>query len=94
MVALPDALAEAILEHLDSTKSYGVVTTHYSNLKNLASRKNGIQNGAMATGLAINVLKSPVIALGSAVFGPWSAITSSILASRWQKSVSCCETAE
>lgn len=47
----------------------------------------GIQNGGMATGLAINVLKSPLIALGSAVFGPWSAITSSVLASRWQKSV-------
>lgn len=44
----------------------------------------GIQNGGMATGLAINVLKSPVIALGSAVFGPWSAITSSVLASHWQ----------
>ncbi len=45
----------------------------------------GIQNGGMATGLAINVLKSPVVALGSAVFGPWSAITSSILASHWQR---------
>jgi DNA mismatch repair protein MutS2 len=41
-------IAEAILEHLDSTKSYGLVTTHYSNLKDLAARKNGIQNGAMS----------------------------------------------
>jgi len=48
----------------------------------------GIQNGGMATGLAINVLKSPFVALGSAVFGPWSAITSSVLASRWQRSTS------
>lgn len=47
----------------------------------------GIQNGGMATGLAIDVLRSPVMALGSAVFGPWSAITSSILASRWKRSV-------
>lgn len=46
----------------------------------------GIQNGGMATGLAINVLKSPVIALGSAVFGPWSAISSSMLASYWNRS--------
>lgn len=46
----------------------------------------GIQNGGLATGLAINVLQSPVIALGSAVFGPWSAITSSLLASYWKQS--------
>ncbi|QDU13808.1 Sodium Bile acid symporter family protein [Gimesia maris] len=45
----------------------------------------GIQNGGMATGLAVNVLKNPVIALGSAVFGPWSAITSSLLASYWKR---------
>lgn len=45
----------------------------------------GIQNGGMATGLAIHVLHSPMMALGSAVFGPWSAVTSSLLASYWQK---------
>ncbi|MDZ7618109.1 MAG: bile acid:sodium symporter family protein [Patescibacteria group bacterium] len=48
----------------------------------------GIQNGGMATGLALNVLKSPAAALGSAVFGPWSAVTSSVLASYWRRSVS------
>ncbi len=46
----------------------------------------GIQNGGMATSLAFNVLKSPVAALGSAVFGPWSAVTSSVLASWWRRS--------
>ena len=45
----------------------------------------GIQNGGMATGLAFNVLQSPAAALGAAVFGPWSAITSSALASWWRK---------
>lgn len=45
----------------------------------------GIQNGGMATGLALNVLKSPTAALGSAVFGPWSAVTSSVLASYWRR---------
>jgi BASS family bile acid:Na+ symporter len=45
----------------------------------------GIQNGGMATGLAFGVLKSPAAALGSAVFGPWSAITSSLLASWWRR---------
>jgi predicted Na+-dependent transporter len=39
----------------------------------------------MATGLAFNVLQSPAAALGAAVFGPWSAITSSALASWWRK---------
>lgn len=45
----------------------------------------GIQNGGMATGLAFNVLNSVKAAMGSAVFGPWSAITSSALASYWRK---------
>lgn len=45
----------------------------------------GIQNGGMATGLAFNVLQSPAAALGAAIFGPWSAITSSALASWWRK---------
>lgn len=45
----------------------------------------GIQNGGMATGLALNVLQSPVAALGSAVFGPWSAVTSSVVASYWRR---------
>lgn len=45
----------------------------------------GIQNGGMATGLAFNVLHSPAAALGAADFGPWSAITSSALASWWRK---------
>ncbi len=47
----------------------------------------GIQNGGMATGLALNVMKSPVAALGSAVFGPWSALTSAVLASYWHDSI-------
>jgi len=45
----------------------------------------GIQNGGMATGLALHVLKSPLMALGAAVFGPWSAVSSSILAAYWQR---------
>ena len=46
----------------------------------------GIQNGGMASTLALNTLKSEVAALGSAVFGPWSAVTSSMLASWWRRS--------
>ncbi len=45
----------------------------------------GIQNGGMATGLAFNVLNSAKAAMASATFGPWSAITSSSLASWWRR---------
>jgi DNA mismatch repair protein MutS2 len=41
------AIAESVLEKLNSKKSFGVVTTHYANLKLLADREEGIINGAM-----------------------------------------------
>jgi len=41
------AIAEAVLETLNDKKSYGVVTTHYANLKLLASNHIGFLNGAM-----------------------------------------------
>jgi DNA mismatch repair protein MutS2 len=44
---LGGAIAEAILETLNQKKAFGVVTTHYSNLKLLARKGNGIVNGAM-----------------------------------------------
>lgn len=44
----------------------------------------GLQNGGMASGLAINVLGSSDAALASAVFGPWMNISGSLLASWWR----------
>lgn len=41
------ALAEAILEGLYQKGSFGVVTTHYANLKALPDRFEGMMNGAM-----------------------------------------------
>ncbi len=41
------AIAEAILEALNNKGTYGVITTHYSNLKHFASAADGIANGAM-----------------------------------------------
>ncbi len=41
------AIAEAVLETLNDKKAYGVVTTHYANLKLLASDHTGFINGAM-----------------------------------------------
>ncbi|MHC4665353.1 MAG: bile acid:sodium symporter family protein [Planctomycetota bacterium] len=45
----------------------------------------GMQNGGMATGLAFNVLKNAAAAMASAVFGPWSAVSGSALASYWRR---------
>lgn len=43
----------------------------------------GIQNGGMATALALGPLHSPTAALAAAVFGPWSALAASLLAAGW-----------
>lgn len=43
----------------------------------------GLQNGGMATALAVNTLKDPLAALGPAIFGPWMNISGSMLASWW-----------
>jgi bile acid:Na+ symporter, BASS family len=43
----------------------------------------GLQNGGMASGLAISVLKSSDAALAPAIFGPWMNTSGSILASWW-----------
>lgn len=45
---LGGAFAEVILEELVKKHSYGIVTTHYLNLKVMASKTPGILNGAMA----------------------------------------------
>ncbi|MEE4259135.1 MAG: Smr/MutS family protein [Bacteroidales bacterium] len=41
------SIAEATLEELNKKKAFGVITTHYSNLKLAAERLEGLQNGAM-----------------------------------------------
>ena len=44
---LGGAIAEAILLELNRKKVFGIVTTHYANLKLLADQHEGILNGAM-----------------------------------------------
>ncbi len=46
------AIAESILERLRVKGCYGVVTTHYANLKYYASNTEGVVNGAMAFDVA------------------------------------------
>lgn len=41
------ALAEAILRELVSKQVFGVITTHYTNLKHFAEQTKGVVNGAM-----------------------------------------------
>ena len=46
--SLGGAFAEVFLEQLIKRHAYGIVTTHYLNLKVMASKTTGIVNGAMA----------------------------------------------
>ena len=41
------AIAEAVLARLDEMGAYGVITTHYTNLKLYADKSSGVDNGAM-----------------------------------------------
>jgi bile acid:Na+ symporter, BASS family len=45
----------------------------------------GMQNGGMASGLAIDVLKSTSAALAPAIFGPWMNVSGSLLAGWWRR---------
>ena len=44
---LGGAIAESILEELNKRECFGIITTHFYNLKGLAQRTKGLQNGAM-----------------------------------------------
>ena len=41
------AIAQSILIELVKKRTFGVLTTHYANLKKMAEKTNGIENGAM-----------------------------------------------
>jgi len=41
------AIAEALLDRFNRKKSFGVITTHYQNLKHFAEEHDGVVNGAM-----------------------------------------------
>ena len=45
----------------------------------------GMQNGGLATALAVDVLNSPQAALAGAIFGPWMNVSGSVLASWWRQ---------
>lgn len=45
--AIGGAIAEAVLTQLNKQEAFGVITTHYTNLKHFAESEEGIVNGAM-----------------------------------------------
>jgi BASS family bile acid:Na+ symporter len=45
----------------------------------------GLQNGAMASGLAAQMGKLGTIGLAAAIFSPWMNVSGSILANYWRK---------
>ncbi len=45
----------------------------------------GMQNGGMASGIAMDVLRSTSAALAPAIFGPWMNISGSVLANWWRR---------
>lgn len=57
---LGGAIAEAILAQMNEKGTYGVITTHYTNLKHYASKAEGVVNGAM---LYDNHLMQPLFKL-------------------------------
>ena len=68
--------------------SLGYLFARLARLNGTDSRTMAIevsmQNGGMVTGLAFDVLKQPLAALGAAVYGPLSAVLTAILASHWR----------
>ncbi len=60
------AIAEAFLENLLQKKTFGVITTHFSNLKSMASTSKGLQNAAM---LFDETTMSPLFILKSGKWG-------------------------
>lgn len=58
------AIAEAILRSLNFQKAYGVITTHYSNIKYFAFNTKGVLNGSMEFDRA-NISPTYVLKVGS-----------------------------
>jgi DNA mismatch repair protein MutS2 len=44
---LGGAMAEVVLEELVKSKTFGIITTHFPNVKLLANKLNGVLNGSM-----------------------------------------------
>jgi BASS family bile acid:Na+ symporter len=54
----------------------------------------GMQNGGLASGIAVEMGKVATVGLAPAIFGPWMNITGSALANYWRREVLGEETEE
>jgi BASS family bile acid:Na+ symporter len=87
LLVVGPALLGASICHNAAGFGLGYASSRMVGLNRIDSRtiaiEVGMQNGGMATGLAFDFLHSRIAALAPAVFGPWSAVAGSALASVW-----------
>ena len=87
LLTIGTALVAASVLHNAAGYVLGYFGARIANLDESSCRtvaiEVGLQNGGMATALAINTLKDPLAALAPAIFGPWMNISGSMLASWW-----------
>lgn len=83
------ALIAAAIVHNTTGYVLGYWSARLAGLSETACRtvalEVGLQNGGMASGLAIDVLKSSSAALAPAIFGPWMNVSGSVLATWWHR---------
>jgi BASS family bile acid:Na+ symporter len=79
----------AAMLHNGAGYAFGYAGARLARLEESACRavamEVGMQNGGMASGIAIDVLKSTSAALAPAIFGPWMNISGSLLAGWWRR---------
>jgi len=82
------AILAAVVLHNFAGYLFGYWGARLFRLKEVDARtvaiEVGLQNGGMASGLAIEVLKSNLAALPPAIFGPWMNMSGAALASWWK----------
>jgi BASS family bile acid:Na+ symporter len=89
LISVGPALLAAVILHNSIGYTLAYFSARVMRLNERDSRavsfEVGMQNGGMASGLAMGVLASPSAALAPAIFGPWQNISGSVLATWWNR---------
>jgi BASS family bile acid:Na+ symporter len=89
LLSVGAALITAVIIHnfIGYVLGYGFATLLKLNEKTrrTVAFEIGMQNGGMASGLAMGVLNSANAALAPAIFGPWMNVSGSVLATWWHR---------
>ena len=89
LMTVGPALLAAVVIHNSIGYTFAYFASRAMRLNERDSRavafEVGMQNGGMASGLAMGVLASPSAALAPAIFGPWQNISGSVLATWWHR---------